>query len=166
MVRVEPETVLNGQYSSPGATRTPWIEASGYLDEARIYWLATVRPDGRPHVTPLFSVWVDDALYFCTGVSERKAKNLADNAQCVILTGCNITEGLDVVVEGEAVRITDLAKLERVAARYASKYNWHYTIRDQAFSGPGGAALVFEVQPTTAFGFGKGDFFSQTRWRF
>jgi len=164
MGRVEPATALSDQYNSPGAKRTPWIDANDYLEGARIYWLATVRPDGRPHVTPLFSVWVDDALYFCTGVNERKAKNLACNAQCAILTGCNTAEGLDVVVEGAAVRMTDLATLERVAARYASKYNWHYTIRDQAFFGPGGAALVFEVQPSTAFGFGKGDDFSQTRW--
>jgi uncharacterized pyridoxamine 5'-phosphate oxidase family protein len=166
MSGVVPVTELQSRFSSEGAMKTPWLDARDYLDGARIYWLATVRPDGRPHVTPLFSVWVDSALYFCTGETERKAKNLAGNAHCVILTGCNTTEGLDVVVEGEAVRVTDEAKLQRVAGRYASKYNWHYTVRDGAFFGAGGRALVFEVQPSTAFGFGKGDLFSQTRWRF
>ena len=166
MTRVEPLTELQSQFSSPGALPTPWIDALDFLDDARIYWLATVRPDGQPHVTPLFSVLVDNALYFGTGESERKAKNLAGNSQCVILTGCNTIEGLDVVVEGEAVRVTDEAKLQRVAGRYASKYNWHYTVRDGALFGAGGRALVFEVQPSTAFGFGKGDIFSQTRWRF
>ena len=166
MSRVDPVTELKSQFSSPGALPTRWVDALNYLDDARIYWLATVRPDGRPHVTPLFSVWVDDAMYFSTGEGERKAKNLAINAQCVILTGCNTVEGLDVVVEGEAVRTLDEAKLRRIAQRYASKYNWHYTVRDEALFGAGGKALVFEVQPATAFGFGKGDVFSQTRWQF
>jgi general stress protein 26 len=152
-------TKLNSRYSSVGAAMTPWFDAQNSLDEARIFWLATVRPDGQPHVTPLFSVWVDEALYFGTGEGERKAKNLAGNARCVILTGCNTDDGLDVVVEGVAVRITDEAKLRRVARKYASKYNWHYTVRDEALFGVGGKSLVFEVQPSTAFGFGKGDVF-------
>ncbi len=56
-----------------------------------------------------------------------------------------------------------------MADRYASKYDWpfHFTVRDGAFHGDGGnMALVYEVHPTTAFGFGKGKSFSQTRWRF
>ena len=166
MAGVGPATTLQPRFSSEGATSTSWIDARDFLDSARIYWLATVRPDGRPHVTPLFSVLVDDTLYFCTGPGERKAKNLAANSHCVILTGCNQVDGLDVVVEGEAMRVIDEPRLQRIAARYASKYNWHYRVRDGAFVGPGGQALVFEVQPTTAFGFGKGERFSQTRWRF
>ncbi|HEX7102102.1 MAG TPA: pyridoxamine 5'-phosphate oxidase family protein [Nitrolancea sp.] len=166
MSGVGPTTTLQPRFSSEGATSTAWIDAREFLDSARIYWLATVRPDGRPHVTPLFSVLVDGALYFSTGPGERKAKNLAANSHCVILTGCNQVDGLDVVVEGEAVRVIDEHRLQHIAAHYASKYNWHYRVRDGAFSGPGGEALVFEVQPTTAFGFGKGERFSQTRWRF
>ena len=63
-------------------------------------------PDGRPHVTPLIAIWLDDSLYFCTGATERKAKNLARNPHYVITTGCNRLEGLDIVVEGDAVRIS------------------------------------------------------------
>jgi hypothetical protein len=88
------------------------------------------------------------------------------NSHCVITTGCNVLEGLDVVVEGEAVQVSDEARLQRVADRYASKYDWHYTVRDGAFYGEGGRALVYEVAPATAFGFGKGESSSQTRWRF
>lgn len=166
MSGVLPATELNPRFSSEGATSTSWIDARDFLDSARIYWLATVRPDGRPHVTPLFSVLVDGTLYFGTGRSERKAKNLATNSHCVILTGSNQVEGLDVVVEGEAVRVLDEPRLQRVAAQYADKYNWHYRVRDGAFFGSAGEAIVFEVQPTTAFGFGKGERFSQTRWQF
>ena len=137
-----------------------------FLRAPNVAALSTVSPDGRPHVTPLLAVWLDGTLYFCTGPSERKAKNLMGNSHCVITTGCNVLEGLDVVVEGEAMRVSEEAKLQRLADTYASKYDWHYTVRDGAFYGEGGRAEVYEVAPTTAFGFGKGETFSQTRWRF
>jgi nitroimidazol reductase NimA-like FMN-containing flavoprotein (pyridoxamine 5'-phosphate oxidase superfamily) len=159
---------LEPQFSSPDATPTPWAEARGVLEQAEVYWLSTVRPDGRPHVTPLVAVWLDDALYFCTGPTERKARNLATNSHCVMTTGSNAMEGLDVVVEGDAVRVTDEGKLERLAAGYSSKYGppFQFTVRDGGFYGDGGEALVYEVAPRKAFGFGKGETFSQTRWRF
>ena len=162
----EPEAELEPQFSSEGASPTSWAEASLYLEEAKIYWLSTVQPDGRPHVTPLFAVWLDSAIYFCTGRGERKAKNLLSNPSCAITTGCNVIEGLDLVLEGAAVQVDDADKLRRIAERYASKYDWRYEVRDGAFYGEGGRAEVYEVNPTTIFGFGKGEQFSQTRWRF
>ena len=164
--RKEPMAELQPQFSSDNASPTMWAEARDILEEAKIYWLSTVRPEGRPHVTPLFAVWLDGALYFCTGEGERKAKNLVGNPHCAITTGCNVIEGLDLVVEGAAVQISDEGKLQRVAAIYASKYAWQYTVRDGAFYGEGGRAEVYEVTPITAFGFGKGELSSQTRWRF
>jgi general stress protein 26 len=165
-----PATELDTRYSSEDATATPWTEAIAQLEKAEVYWLSTVRPDGRPHVTTLLSVWLDGALYFCTGASERKAKNLAHNPHCILTTGCNTFDtGLDLVVEGDAVRVTDEVKLKRIADLYESKYgsDWRFDVRDGAFSGEGGnVALVFEVAPVTAFGFGKGVSSSQTRWRF
>lgn len=127
-----------------------------------------MRPDGQPHVTPLLSVWIEGALYFCTGADERKAKNLESNSNCVLTTGCNtLNEGFDLVIEGEAVRVSDEARLQRVADRYKSKYDWTFTVSDGAFRGDAGnVAQVFEVKPKTAFGFGRGEPFSQTRWRF
>jgi general stress protein 26 len=167
MAEKEPVAELQSQFSSPGATPIAWAEARGRLEQAGVYWLATVRPDGRPHVTPLIAVWLDGALYFCTGESERKAKNLAGNPHCVLTTGSNaLNEGLDLVVEGDAVRVSDMARLQRLAERFVAKYNWHFTARDGAFYGDGGEAWVYEVAPTTVFGFGKGEPFSQTRWRF
>jgi nitroimidazol reductase NimA-like FMN-containing flavoprotein (pyridoxamine 5'-phosphate oxidase superfamily) len=163
----EPVAELHPQFSSPDATPTAWAEARGRLEQAEIYWLTTVRPDGRPHVTPLLAVWLDDALYFCTGPGERKAKNLLHNAHCILTTGCNaLNEGLDLVVEGDAVRVSDAARLQHLADTYLAKYHWHFTVRDGAFYGDGGETWVYEVTPTTVFGFGKGEPFSQTRWRF
>jgi nitroimidazol reductase NimA-like FMN-containing flavoprotein (pyridoxamine 5'-phosphate oxidase superfamily) len=165
----DPAAELEPQFSSDGATPTPWAEARECLEKAGVYWLTTVRPDGRPHVTPLVSVWLDGALYFCTGPGERKARNLIHNPHCVITTGCNaLSEDLDLVVEGDAVKVSDEARLRRVADRFASKYGppFQFTVRDGAFYGEGGPALGYEVAPATAFGFGRGDSFSQTRWRF
>lgn len=169
MQATEPMVELGADFSSPDATPRPWAEARAQLERAELFWLSTVRPDGRPHVTPLIAVWVDDALYFCTGPDERKAKNLAENPSCTLTTGCNaLGEGLDVVVDGHAVNVRDEAKLRSVADAYVAKYGsaWTFTVRDGAFHHDGGTALVFEVAAATAFAFGKGEPFSQTRYRF
>jgi general stress protein 26 len=163
----EPMTELQPEFSGPDASPTAWADARERLERSEVYWLSTVRPDGRPHVTPLIAVWLAGALYFSTGANERKAKNLARNPHCVITTGCNaLNEGLDLVIEGAAERVSDTAGLQPVADAYAAKYGWRYTVRDGAFHGDAGdVASVFEVRPVTGFGFGKGAF-SQTRWRF
>src|SRR3954464_1212467 len=96
----EPLVKLDPQFSSDSATPTPWAEVRELLEKASMYWLSTVRPDGRPHVTPLFASWLDGALYFATGAAERKARNLVHNAHCVVTTGCNVIDGVDVVIEG------------------------------------------------------------------
>jgi hypothetical protein len=173
----EPITELDSRFSSDGAAPTPWSEGRERLKEAGVYWLSTVRPDGRPHVTPLLGVLLDGALHFCTGPDERKAKNLAQNPRCTLTTGCNtLGEGLDLVVEGEAVRLADAAGLGRVADAYLSKYgeDWRFAVRDGAFyhdpetlrGDDPGAAWVFSVRPGKVFGFAKGGTFGQTRWRF
>jgi hypothetical protein len=171
MTQQEPAATLDPRFSSPGATATPWAEAAGQLEKAELFWLTTVRPGGHPHVTPLLALWLDGALYFSTGEDERKAKNIAHNQHCILTTGRNTLneEGLDLVVEGAAVRVTDDAELRRVADLYEAKYGpaWHYDVRDGMIAGlRDNIALVFKVAPTAVFGFGKGAVFSQTRWRF
>jgi hypothetical protein len=168
MQGTQPVAELDGRFSAPGASATAWADAESALETAEIFWISTVRGDGRPHVTPLIAVWLGGALYFCTGAEEQKARNLAANPFCILTTGCNaIGEGLDVVVEGEAVNIRDEEQLRRVADAYVAKYgsDWRFDVADGAFSHEGGVALVFEVAPVKAFGFGKGAF-SQTRWTF
>src|SRR3712207_3808253 len=133
MTDVRPVTELDPRFSSGDATPTSWAEGRERLGRAELYWLSTVRPDGSPHVTPLLAVWLDGAMYFCTGPEERKARNLAGNPSCVLTTGCNaLGEGLDLVVEGEARRLTDDAGLRRVAEAYLSKYgeDWRFAARE------------------------------------
>ncbi|MCU1372862.1 MAG: pyridoxamine 5-phosphate oxidase [Actinomycetia bacterium] len=165
---MEPTTEFDGQFSAPGAVATPWAETHQVLETAELSWISTVRADGRPHVTPLPTVWQDDALHFCTGAAEQKGVNLARNAHCTLTTGTNTwKQGLDVVVEGEAVRITDEVRLQRLADAWESKYDgdWHFDVADGAFQGEGGTALVFEVRPAKVLAFAKGAF-AQTRYRF
>lgn len=166
-----PITTLDPRYSSPGATAIPWATAIAQLEQAEIFWLTTVRPDQSPHVTPLLALWLDRALYFSTGAEERKARNIAQNPHCILTTGHNRLneEGLDLVIEGNAVRATDNMLLQRIADLYERKYGngWHYDVGDGLLYGEKeNVALVFEVVPTIAFGFSKGAVFSQTRWQF
>lgn len=131
----EPVVDLDARFSRDGATPTPWAEARQHLEDAEAFWLSTVRPDGRPHLIPALSVWVDDALCFCTGPDKRKAKNLTHNPHCILMTGCNrLDEGLHLVVEGDAVRVTVEAS-SGAPDVYESKYgsDWRFTVRDGAF---------------------------------
>jgi len=170
MAEPEPATKLSA-FSSPNATPTAWSQARGELVGAEVYWLSTVRPDGRPHVTPLLAVWLEGALYFCTGPDERKVKNLTANGHCVVTTGHSTLDGLDLVIEGTAEIVTVRTELGRVASTYESKYGSHFTSPDGTWSGLADAirraeVLVYRVAPETGFGFGKGETFSQTRWSF
>jgi general stress protein 26 len=164
-----PVTELDPRFGDPGATATPWESAREVLETAQLSWITTVRADGRPHVTPLVAVWFDDALHFCTGPDEQKALNLTANAHVALTTGCNRwDEGLDVVVEGVAVRVTDEARLQDLAAAWAEKWDgsWQFEVRDGAFlHDEGGVAIVFAVAPAKVLAFGKGPF-SHTRYRF
>lgn len=168
MTRKTPKAELNRSFSSENAAPTEWSEVRSRLEKAEIYWLSTVRPDGQPHVTPLIAVWMDDALCFCTGPTERKAKNLETNTACVLTTGCDaLNEGVDVVVEGAAVRVRQEAELQNIADRYLEKYgsDWVFEVRGEEFFHQEGTTVVYRVSPTKVFAFGKGRF-SQTRWRF
>jgi nitroimidazol reductase NimA-like FMN-containing flavoprotein (pyridoxamine 5'-phosphate oxidase superfamily) len=168
MQRTEPDTTIDHRYGDPGATATPWADAQEQLAAAELAWLSTVRPDGRPHVTPLLSVWLDGAPHICTGEDERKARNLATNPHVVLTTGANAVHGgLDLVIEGRAKRVTDPDRLQALADAWEKKYGseWHFDLRDGGFDGGHGVALVYRIEPTTAFGFGKAPY-SQTRWRF
>ncbi|MFI0813737.1 pyridoxamine 5'-phosphate oxidase family protein [Streptomyces echinatus] len=177
----QPMTELDARYSSalnprPGAadvTATAWAEAQRQLEAAEIFWVSTVRPDGRLHVTPVIAAWHGGVLYFSTGPNEQKARNLAHDAHCVLTTGRNsLTEGLDLVVEGKAEPVADPVVLEEVIAAYEEKYGPHITSPEGSFHGIGdafrtGKAVVFAVSPATAYGFGRdGGVYTHTRWKF
>ncbi|MGH3682232.1 MAG: pyridoxamine 5'-phosphate oxidase family protein [Natronosporangium sp.] len=169
MSETEPTPQLHEQFSEPGATARPWAEVAEVLSASEMFWLSTVRRDGRPHVTPLPAIWLDGALHFCTGAGEQKAKNLESSPHCVLTTGTNeFRSGLDVVVEGDAARVTDPARLRRLAGLWKSKLDWDFEVVDGGFRDPDGPAqaLVFGVVPSKVLSFGKGSPYSQTRYRF
>ena len=116
MTTREPTTEVDSRFGDEGVGPIPWAEGRQVLETAGQYWISSVRSDGRPHVTPLVGVWHEDAMYFATGPDEQKARNVVSHPQVVLTTGTNdYAHGLDVVVEGEAVRVTDDADLRRVA---------------------------------------------------
>ena len=135
----------------------PWSWASERLAQARTYWIATTRPDGRPHAAPVWGVWLADRFYFSTGQASRKSRNLAANLHCVVA----VQQGDEsVIVEGLAARVTDPGLLQSFAEAYGPKYQWDMT----AFAEP-----VYSVSPQVAFGFNSaaGEFTgSATRWIF
>ena len=162
----EPVTQLDERFSGAGVQATSWARTREALEESQLAWLSTVRADGRPHVTPLVAVWLDGAYHFCTGPDEQKAVNLTAHPYVVLTTGCNEWDhGLDVMVEGEARRVTDRARLDLLAAAWAAKWDgsWKFVVTDDGFlNDVGGLALVFAVEPTKVLAFGKGPF-SHTR---
>ncbi|MGF7237283.1 MAG: pyridoxamine 5'-phosphate oxidase family protein [Frankia sp.] len=167
MSQFAPTTELNKHFSQPEATARSWSEVDAALSAAEIFWLSTVRRDGRPHVTPLTAIWLDGVLYFCTGRAEQKAKNLLADPRCILTTGTNqLRSGLDVVVEGTAVRVTARDQLTRLAEIWKAKLDWDFEVGDSGFRDPDGRdGLVFGVPPAKILAFGKGDPFSQTRYR-
>jgi general stress protein 26 len=170
MTTFEPTTTLDARYSDDDAEPIDWAEGRRALAEAELSWISTVRPDGRPHVTPLLTVWESGALHFTTGPEERKCRNVVGNPQVVLTTGTNTLHGgLDLVVEGVAVRVADDETLRGLAKAWVAKYGetWRFDVADGAFrhSGGAGEAWVFRVEAHTAFGFGKAPY-SQTRWQF
>jgi nitroimidazol reductase NimA-like FMN-containing flavoprotein (pyridoxamine 5'-phosphate oxidase superfamily) len=132
-------------------------------------WLATTRPDGRPHVMAVGVLWIDGALYFNAGATTRKARNIARNPSCAITMA---THDFDIVVEGEAVKVTDDAKLRRIAEAYATQ-GWRPTVRDGSlvaeYSAPSAGPPpwdVYEVTPATVFAVGAAEPYGATRWDF
>jgi nitroimidazol reductase NimA-like FMN-containing flavoprotein (pyridoxamine 5'-phosphate oxidase superfamily) len=168
MLDSEPDAVL-GPFSSPGARATPWASALAVLGEAEVFWLSTVRPDGRPHVTPLLAAWSLSGMCFTTGGQERKARNLERNPRCALTTGTNALTGVDVVIEGVASVVDERSGRERAVADFERKYGAHLTSPEGSWYRLGEAVIagdvrLYRVAPTVGFAFGKLPTSSQTRY--
>ena len=166
MTGIEPTAHLVAEFSDPDATALPWSDVVGVLESSEMFWLSTVRRDGRPHVAPLPAMWLDDKLHFCTGAHEQKARNIEANSRCALTTGSNsYRSGLDVVVEGSVERVTDNGMLARLAGKWKDKIDWAFEVGDGVFLDPeaGDAALVFAVTPSKILAFKKAPY-GQTRY--
>ena len=103
-------------------------------------WLATVDPDGRPHVTGIGGFWADGAFWFQTGDRTRKGRNLARDPRCTLSVA---TDAFDLVVEGSAEKITDPAAVSAMAAR-AVEDGWPARVDES------GTALTAEYSAPSA----------------
>jgi general stress protein 26 len=164
----EPVTTIDTRYSDPNAVATAWEETLRVLETAELFWLSTVRADGHPHATPVVAVWHDGAIHFSTGAEEQKAANLRGNPHVLLTTGCTWDSGLAVVVEGDAVQVTDDTMLKRLVSTWTTKWDgrWQFEVRDGAFQGEDGTILVFSVMPTKVFAFANGSPYGHTRHQF
>lgn len=163
------DTALDPRFSAPGALPTAWEQTRRILEDAEVSWISTVRHDGRPHVTPLVTVWLDDALYFTSGPDEQKIRNLNDNPAVVITTGTSTWDaGIDVTVEGLARRVVDGDLLERLASAWRRRWDgrWVFEVGDGAFRhSHGGVSHVYRLVPSKVLAFAKSPF-AQTRHLF
>ena len=179
MVAIQPKAERN--LDGYGAPPIAWDRVRRRLDEGftqppksggpsrHTWWLTTVNPDGSPHVMPLGVLWVDGALYFNSGSGTRKSQNLAQNPHCALAIA---TEPFDLVIEGDARKVTDTATLERIAQAYA-RVGWNATVRDGAlyaeYSAPSAGPPpwnVYEVKPATVYALGTDEPYGATRFRF
>ena len=168
-----PVTTLDLRYSHPDAVATGWDQTCRVLEEAQVFWISTVRADGRPHVTPCAAVWQGGVLYFDTGATQQKAINLRSNPHVVLTTGCNHWDrGLDVVVEGQAVRVSDDDLLKHLAGVWATRWDgrFQFVARDGCFHHAQDQelppVLVFSVTPAQVLAFSRGARASHTTHRF
>ena len=83
---------------------------------ARSKWLATVNEDGTPHVTAVGAIWLDGTFWFQTGAGTRKSRNVERQPQCSVALSIR---DADVVIEGDAARVTDPETVARVAKAWA-----------------------------------------------
>jgi hypothetical protein len=132
-------------------------------------FLSTTRPDGRPHAAGIGAAWVDGELYFQSGPSTRKSRNLAANRACTISARLS---NIDLVMEGDAERVTDAETLERVAANYRAG-GWPCEVAGDALTAPFSAPSagpppwhVFRLRLHTAIGVATSEPHGATRWRF
>ncbi|MEP9363239.1 pyridoxamine 5'-phosphate oxidase family protein [Nocardioides sp. CN2-186] len=159
---------IDVRFGDPAATAPTWAEVEQLLHGAELYWLTTVRADGRPHTTPLVGVWHERAFAFCTGTREQKHVNLEHSPLVTVTTGTNgWRSGTDVVVEGAAARVTGRERLWPLADAWLLKYgqDWAWEADDDGFTGGDGTSpWVYVVRPAKVIAFGK-DPHSQTTYR-
>ena len=156
-----------------GEAPLPWSRAQAALAKVNgpevTHFLGTITEEGRPHAAGVGAIWVDGDLYFTSSPAARKARNLAANPACTI--GVHL-EGIDIVLEGTAARVTDAATLEQLAAAYRAS-GWPATVEDEALTAPFSAPSagpppwqLYRFTADTVFGVASAEPYGATRWRF
>ncbi|MGN5238751.1 MULTISPECIES: pyridoxamine 5'-phosphate oxidase family protein [unclassified Rhodococcus (in: high G+C Gram-positive bacteria)] len=151
-------TTIDVRYGEPGAEPTSWPETEALFASAPLYWVSTIHTTGRPHVAPLVGVWHGGAFHLTVGPGEQKALNLVEDPRIAVTTGRNDWDaGVDVVLEGEAHRVTDHDALTAIAAAYFAKYGeaWRFEVGEGGFGIADEFAWVFRIPPRKVLVFAK-----------
>jgi hypothetical protein len=139
---------------------TSWDVARERLanpEHQRTSWLATTRPDGRPHLMPVIATWIDDALHLVVGEGTRKGRNLAADDRCVIATSSTTLPSLDIVLEGRAEPVTDDDAVRHIA-EVLTKSGWPLEAKGDKVDGPNAPTAgpppytIYRIVPAKAFG--------------
>jgi hypothetical protein len=171
MTAREPRDTTN--LSRYGDAALPWdrsVAAMSVSPSAQLTWfLGTVRPDGRPHAAGVGALYLDGDVWFTSSPAARKARNLARNARCTLSVRL---DGIDLVLEGSADRVTDTPTLERLAARYREG-GWPAKVEGEALTAPFSAPSagpppwnLYRFMFDTVFGVAAAEPHGATRWRF
>lgn len=168
MTNRAPVEVTNlDRYGSPAM---PWSRSRDLLAAGDwTAFLGTSRPDGRPHAAAIGAIWHDGDLYFTSNPETRKSRNLEANPACTMAISM---KGVDLILEGDATRVTDRSTLEQVAARYRDG-GWPAEVDGDAFTAPYSAPsagpppwYLYRFNVHTAFGVATAEPYGATRWRF
>jgi len=143
--------------TSDPADAGAWDAVVGKIAASRNYWIASTRLDGRPHVMPVWGVWLDGRLLFATDRASRKGRNVAANPRVVV----HLESGDDVVIlEGVAREETAADPLSRFADAYDAKYAIRPDSADPA-------AVTYTLRPTVVFSWTEANYpTSAIRWSF
>ena len=142
------------------AWTTSWEVARDRLanpEEQRTSWLATTRPDGRPHLMPVIAFWIDGALHIVAGEGTRKARNLAADGRCVIATSSTTLPSLDIVVEGRADPLAEEDAVRHIT-EVLSASGWPLEAEGDKVYGPNAPTAgpppytIFRIIPAKVFG--------------
>ena len=162
---------------------TSWEMARERLanpENPRTSWLATTRPDGRPHLVPVNAFWIDGALHIVAGEGTRKARNLVANNRCVVATSSTRLPSIDLMVEGRADPLTEEGDVQRVA-EVLSAGGWPLEAKGDKVYGPNAPTAgpppytIFRIVPSMVLGlpgmfgmeqFDQEDLPKPTRWDF
>lgn len=141
-----------------GSGLLDWRWAASRLEASHDYWIATVRPDGRPHAMPIWGVFLDQRLWFSSGPQSRKVANLRLNPAVAVTTDAAFSP---VIVEGDAEEVDGRGAVERFAAAMGAKYRTEEGVEFYATN------ATFAVTPAKVIGIDGADFIgSPTRWTF
>ena len=166
-----------------GSKTTSWEMARERLanpETPRTCWLATARPDGRPHLMPVIGFWIDGAMHVVAGEGTRKARNLAADGRCMIATTSTTLPSIDIIIEGNAETLTDEGTVRQVT-EFLKSNNWPLEVEGDKVRGPHAPTAgpppytIFRIVPTRVFGlpgmvgmekFEPEDLPKPTRWDF